>query len=342
MKNDLEKLALDKLLCPRCGKGEITTGTTEELVCSACAATYPVTGGVPVLLKDASARTKLEDQPYDAGHQIDEKRCEQVYGNWVRVFEQFDIQGGDLLEIGSGTGQLTYGLIKHRRFSSVYASDISPVFLEVIKERARSFDRQTRYFACDANHLPFRSGSFDVVIGNSVLHHFLDYEKTLEQCFGLLRKGGYALFFEPVIQGKAWISFIIDLMRSMDEAFCLDIFTAPQRKKMQRTVRHQTTVPMLKNEREKLAEIEDKYIFDLNELQTLAEKIGFSGFQHFNARHPVPLSYRPGVISTLGYHGISREQVARFDFLFDSFSATYGKVLSDQLSTPMSYFVFRR
>ncbi len=48
----------------------------------------------------------------------------------------------------------------------------------------------------DSNSLSFKSNSFDVVCGISILHH-VETEKTLQECFRVLKKGGCIFFTEP-------------------------------------------------------------------------------------------------------------------------------------------------
>lgn len=331
------------LACPRCVSGVLSNETDESrLTCGGCSAEYPIVDGIPILLKDPEAHTKLDEAEYHAGHQINEQRCTSLYKQWARVFDRFGVQGGNLLEIGCGSGYLTYGLVNSSRFDQVHSIDISPKFIGASRQLTSSLERQALYYACDANYLPFKEGQFNAIVGNSVLHHFLDYQNTLKQCQRILKPGGVAIFFEPVVQGKSIIAFMIDMLSRMDKEFSMNVFSAQEHAKMKQIVVHQTTIPKLKNDRQRLANTEDKYIFDLEEFAVLAREIGFSEFDRLSANDQIPRDFKQGVINTLGYFGIKKEQVERFDFLFESFLTTYSDILGESVVSPMVFSVFKR
>ncbi|HEY1430608.1 MAG TPA: class I SAM-dependent methyltransferase [Stellaceae bacterium] len=120
--------------------------------------------------------------------------------------------GAIVLDAGCGTGQLTnfLGLAWNRR---VFGGDISLNSLR----RANEFRERYRivnaaFLQMDLFRLPFRDGSFDVVIANDVLNHIGDPRKGFETLLGKLRPGGFisiALYNRycrlPVL-GRRWAS----------------------------------------------------------------------------------------------------------------------------------------
>ena len=333
---------LEILLCPRCMEGSLKQNN-QQLTCLSCNETFFIVDNIPILLKDIKAKTKLEKIDYDAMYQIDEKYCRQLYQNWVnRVFDRYKIKNGRLLEIGCGTGSFTHGLVNNSRFSKVHAIDISPTFLSVARKRVGDSINNVKYYACDANYLPFQANSFDIIVGSAVLHHFIDYPDTLRQCKRLLSENGYAVFFEPVIQGKVMVAFIIDLMMRIERACSLNVFSEVDIENMNKVVRHQVKIPKMKHDRAKLKHIEDKYIFDLEEMKKLSSEIGFSRFDYIQANDQRPRNFKPNVIASLAKFGISSKKISQYDFLFESIVASYSDILGDSIVSPMVYFVFQR
>jgi len=53
----------------------------------------------------------------------------------------------------------------------------------------------------DANQMVFEDGTFDLVLGSSVLHHFSDVPAFLSKCRKILKPGGKAVFGEPFAFG---------------------------------------------------------------------------------------------------------------------------------------------
>ena len=99
-----------------------------------------------------------------------------------------------VLEIGCGTGMFTE--IFSRTGAQIVAVDISGDLLEKAKARCLPSGNvhfhKKRFEDCDVD------GSFDAVIGSSVLHH-LDFKQALSKMYDLLKPGGIVSFAEPNI-----------------------------------------------------------------------------------------------------------------------------------------------
>lgn len=98
-----------------------------------------------------------------------------------------------VLDIGCGTGLFTRQIAEHTD-AHVTGIDISADLLAVA--RASTTSPLIRYVEGDAMHLPFEDGTFDVVCGSSVLHHF-DFDRSLAEIYRVLKKGGRIVFAEP-------------------------------------------------------------------------------------------------------------------------------------------------
>lgn len=100
--------------------------------------------------------------------------------------------GVSALEVGCGTGMFTEIFAKSG--AKLIAVDISSDLLKKARARNLPSDRvlflEKRIEDYDIN------GSFDAVIGSSVLHH-LDIEIALNKIYSLLRPGGFMCFTEP-------------------------------------------------------------------------------------------------------------------------------------------------
>jgi 2-polyprenyl-3-methyl-5-hydroxy-6-metoxy-1,4-benzoquinol methylase len=96
------------------------------------------------------------------------------------------------LEIGCGTGMFTKMFAKSG--ANLIAVDISLDLLK--KAQARNLPHDRVLFLEKRIEDYDTDGSFDAVIGSSVLHH-LDIETALNKIFSLLRPGGFMCFAEP-------------------------------------------------------------------------------------------------------------------------------------------------
>ncbi len=102
-------------------------------------------------------------------------------------------EGVRALELGCGTGVFTRQLASHGPF--LLAVDISLDLLHVGR-RDDAVVLAARRAAMDVEALGVRSGTFDVVLGVSVLHH-VDLSRTLVEVRRVLRPGGRIAFSEP-------------------------------------------------------------------------------------------------------------------------------------------------
>jgi ubiquinone/menaquinone biosynthesis C-methylase UbiE len=100
--------------------------------------------------------------------------------------------GGDVLEVGCGTGLILERLASHCR--SAKGVDLSEGMLA--KARERGLD--VRY--ATATELPFEDESFDVVCSFKVLAHVPEIGKALSEMVRVTRKGGHVLaeFYNPM------------------------------------------------------------------------------------------------------------------------------------------------
>ncbi len=102
-----------------------------------------------------------------------------------------EVEGGDVLEVGCGTGLLLHRIESLAR--SARGIDISPGMLEQAKERGLDVVQ-----GC-ATDLPFDDESFDVVYSFKVLAHVEDIEDALSECGRVVRPGGrlFLEFYNP-------------------------------------------------------------------------------------------------------------------------------------------------
>jgi len=109
-----------------------------------------------------------------------------------------DLRGKRVLDYGCGTGEAFAQLVKAGA-DRVVGIDVSPDMIEEAQERiARaSLSDKAEARVMDCHALQFPDGSFDVVLGISILHH-LGVESACREIARVLAPGGWALFVEPI------------------------------------------------------------------------------------------------------------------------------------------------
>ena len=106
--------------------------------------------------------------------------------------------GSTCLEIGTGLGWGTVGLLRHGTSPTVVTTDYEGPILQ----RARAFIQEKQpgsrvdYARVDAKALPFPADRFDVVLSLYVLHHAEGYQAALAEMARVLKPGGCALVLD--------------------------------------------------------------------------------------------------------------------------------------------------
>ena len=202
----------------RCGRSGQFLRTDTEVKCPRCEETFAVQDGVMILNAHNSNQTEYFDEIYGSGaqHATEAGKGSAVpYDGWLERAKPIASLAGitgkrmvrnlDILDVACGTGWLTAGIlsmpkVKHCRF---HAFDVSIPGLKRLNDYAVALDTTNRLELSlqDADKMLFSEESFDIIFGNSVLHHFEDYHGFLNQCYSILKPGGCAIFGEPFAIG---------------------------------------------------------------------------------------------------------------------------------------------
>lgn len=100
-----------------------------------------------------------------------------------------DKLGNDVLEIGSGGGDIAEQLLQQHPDISVTATDLDPVMISAATRRLQGRPGAT-VLPADATALPFDDASFDSVVSCLMLHHVIEWEVALAEVARVLRPGG--------------------------------------------------------------------------------------------------------------------------------------------------------
>jgi 2-polyprenyl-3-methyl-5-hydroxy-6-metoxy-1,4-benzoquinol methylase len=117
-----------------------------------------------------------------SGSPISETRLNRCLGDELRK----NLKGKLVLEAGCGAGRFTEILLKHG--ATLVSSDLSSA-VEVNAENFPISDKH-QVIQADINDMPYADESFDVVICIGVIQHTPDTEKTIEDLYKLVKKGG--------------------------------------------------------------------------------------------------------------------------------------------------------
>lgn len=114
------------------------------------------------------------------------------------ITQYYDPAGKVVLDYGCGPGYLTSYLFG-RGALRVTGIDVSEGEIRQAREEAASegFAERSSFMVADAHATGLPDDSFDLIVGESILHH-LDLRVALEEIRRILRPGGRAVFLEPL------------------------------------------------------------------------------------------------------------------------------------------------
>lgn len=129
---------------------------------------------------------------------------EQLMGRWssrlAPLFIDFAglADGEKVLDVGCGTGSLTFALAEIADLAEIAAVDYSPVFVEAAARR--NSDRRIKIRQADACALPFDDGTFDRALALLVLHFVPEAGRAVAEMCRVARPGG-------VVAAAVWDHF---------------------------------------------------------------------------------------------------------------------------------------
>lgn len=148
---------------------------------------------------------------------------EKLMGRWSRILApQFiafaGLKAGErVLDVGCGTGSLTFAVPKVADVAEVAAIDYSPVFVDEAKSRNK--DPRISIQQADACALPFPDGKFDRALALLVLHFVPQTSKAVAEMRRVVRsKGIVAATVWDHLGGMPVMRMVLDTMAPLDEA----------------------------------------------------------------------------------------------------------------------------
>lgn len=125
-----------------------------------------------------SAAANRYDQHVRAQKQAETELLERI--------QLLNIQPKTILDIGTGTGELSRALKQLFPKADVFGIDLSPGMVEEAKSRNGWF-KKISYQVADASALPFEEDAFDLVVSNFMLHWCNDIDAVFSEVNRVLK-----------------------------------------------------------------------------------------------------------------------------------------------------------
>lgn len=134
-------------------------------------------------------------KPEKAEKLLDPKRQELIPPNIV--IEILDIKKSDkVADLGAGNGYFTLPIAEQTN-ETVFAVDIEPKMLDLLKERANKKNCQNiLYIQSDLENIQLQDNSVNKAVMAFVMHEIPDMEKALNECKRILDEKGRLVILE--------------------------------------------------------------------------------------------------------------------------------------------------
>jgi len=117
---------------------------------------------------------------------------ESYFKDIIKLISQTLQPNSKLLDLGCGSGNLTYLLSKNY---NVVGLDLNPF----PKDSKLKLSERCQYVRGDALNLPFKENSFDAVIMYNVIEHIEDVKKVFVECQQVLKVNGIVIIISPCL-----------------------------------------------------------------------------------------------------------------------------------------------
>jgi len=114
---------------------------------------------------------------------------------WLRMGARTRVDRA--LEIGCGTGHGARIVARMMGYEDIVAFDIEENLIKKsVRNRPRLLSERLQFFVGDAQDLPFPDSYFDAVINFGIIHHVIDWRRSLRELSRVTKVGGLFCFEE--------------------------------------------------------------------------------------------------------------------------------------------------
>lgn len=138
----------------------------------------------------------------------------------IGMGRNFEWGNKKILDVCGGAGFLTYHILQRVNPLKITLLDISEIEINNAKKLLIENDNNVDFIVSDATNTSFDNATFDIVIGNSFLHHFYDLPAAMTEFSRILKENGvFVSLHEPTIPALLLESFNLKRLKSWIKLF---------------------------------------------------------------------------------------------------------------------------
>jgi ubiquinone/menaquinone biosynthesis C-methylase UbiE len=248
------------------------------------------------------------------------------------------LQHANILDVGCGLGDLTYGLAQSPLISDsdIYAFDHSVESLRQAAVNGIATNGNCVHFSAqDALQLFFSDGFFDLAAGSAVLHHFLDYPEFFRELKRVMKPGATAVFSEPFFDGYFWPTLF--LKNALAEHGI--VVEAPGFSGAKTIIELVSFMSRNRGNNPALEHMTDKHFFRESEIFDRAREAGFNSISFSNVT--LPAFYTDWMPHFLNIYGVTHPGVRQVAISQYQKAADLAGPLLPEIMSHFKYIVLR-
>lgn len=153
---------------------------------------------------------------------------EAAYQRKLEITRQYLTQEMNVMEFGCGTGSTALAHAAHVKH--ILATDISANMLEIARSKAKAAEiANVDFVQTSLDDLEAQTGTFDVIMGHSVLHLLEDRHAALTRVYDLLKPGGVFISSTACLGDRlGFLKFLLPITRFLGIFPLVRVFTEAQ------------------------------------------------------------------------------------------------------------------
>jgi ubiquinone/menaquinone biosynthesis C-methylase UbiE len=151
------------------------------------------------------------------------------------VLEQLDLNEKRILDLGCGSGGLTFRVSQNSRNTKIIGLDFNDRAIKYANnKKLKDKNKKLQFIVGSAEKLPFKDNCFDTVIGLDILDHCISYKEVLGEIYKVVTHGGRILVTTenkkslwPIVE-KIWDRFGQSRNYGETHLICFDKYSLDQ------------------------------------------------------------------------------------------------------------------
>jgi len=197
-----------------------------------------------------------------------------------------------IFDLGCGSGNSIFACCELFPECTILATDLSYNLLKIaMNHKKKNYPSSQVYFvAMDGLNVSLIPSSFDIFIGQSILHHLIDITTVFHVAYSSIKPNGCAIFFEPMLSGFVVMTSLFRTLLKINgsiynesEKLNEKIVTFINALINDYTLRGNAYSKM---EHSRITDLDDKWLFTLEHLRTAATDAGFKNIEIVSLFNP--------------------------------------------------------